>query len=203
MSTAHANALVSDYLRRLDRAAAPLPRSRRTELVAAIREHIDDALLEADASDEVTVRNVLERLGPPEEIAAAAEPSRRDAGRLELAATILIAVPLVGWVLGVALVAFSRAWTNREKLTGIAICLVPVLAFGLGLAVAGSDSAGSTAVPLEPLPQEEVSMSNGDGALGPIELVVMLGTLLAGPFAAVYLGTRLRGRPERRRLESA
>lgn len=34
-----------------------------------IRGHIDDALLEAGAADEVTFRNVLERLGPPEEIA--------------------------------------------------------------------------------------------------------------------------------------
>ena len=92
----HTNRLVQDYLRRLEQAAAPLPRSRRAELVAEIREHIDDALLEAGAADEVAVRNVLERLGPPEEIVAAAAtptgPTGR-AGRLEIGALIALAVP--------------------------------------------------------------------------------------------------------------
>lgn len=47
MTTVHTNKLVEDYLRRLEHAAAPLTRSRRAELVGEIREHIDDALLEA------------------------------------------------------------------------------------------------------------------------------------------------------------
>jgi len=65
MTTVHTNKFVEDYLRRLEQAAAPLARARRAELVAEIREHIDDALLEAGAADEVAVRNVLERLGRP------------------------------------------------------------------------------------------------------------------------------------------
>ena len=78
MTTSHTNEIVAAYLRRLEQAADSLPRSRRAELVAEIREHIDDALLEAGAADEVAVRNVLERLGPPEEIAAAASPPAVD-----------------------------------------------------------------------------------------------------------------------------
>ena len=50
MTTLHTNKLVADYLRRLEQAAAPLTRSRRAELLAEIREHIDDALLEARRS---------------------------------------------------------------------------------------------------------------------------------------------------------
>jgi hypothetical protein len=203
MSTAHTNALVVDYLRRLERAAASLPASRRAELVAEIREHIEEGLAAAGAVDEVAVRNVLERLGPPEEIAAAADPPRPPHGPLELAAAILIAIPFVGWILGVALVAFSRAWTSREKMIGIAICLVPVLAFGLGFTVMGSDGGSveiRTGTPVGSLPQEETG--GGGGGLGPIELVVLLGTFLAGPLAALYLGTRLR-RPSESPAESA
>lgn len=62
--------LVSDYLNRLERAADVLPRDRRVELVAEVRAHIDTSLVEAGRSDEATVRNVLDRLGSPEEIMA-------------------------------------------------------------------------------------------------------------------------------------
>jgi hypothetical protein len=187
MSTVETNALVTDYLKRLERAARSLPRSRRAELVGEIRAHIDEALRES-GGDEVAVRNVLERLGPPEEVAAAEIPPRPAGGKLELAAAILIAVPFLGWVVGIALVAFSRAWTNREKLAGIAICLVPVLVFGLGFALVGSD--GGT-VPLGE-PAEPLSQDDGTGAA---ELFVLFATFLAGPLAALYLGTRLRRHP--------
>jgi uncharacterized membrane protein len=62
--------LVRDYLGRLEAAAAALPLDRRAELTAEVRDHIDAALAEAGRSDEVTVRNILERLGSPEEIVA-------------------------------------------------------------------------------------------------------------------------------------
>ena len=64
--------LADDYLRRLDAAASALPAHRREELVSEIRDHLQEALRRAPASDETAVRNMLERLGPPEEIAAAA-----------------------------------------------------------------------------------------------------------------------------------
>ena len=149
MTTLHTNKLVADYLRRLEQAAAPLTRSRRDELLAEIREHIDDALLEAGAADEVAVRNVLERLGPPEEIVAAAGPAQRRSGRLELAAMIALAIPFLGWFIGVVLVAASRAWTGREKAAGIAIVLVPALVLSLGLVAAG---AGGGSTPVEAAP---------------------------------------------------
>jgi uncharacterized membrane protein len=66
-----ADVLVRDYLGGLEAAAAVLPVNRREELAAEVREHINAALAEAGRSDEVTVRNVLERLGSPEEIVAA------------------------------------------------------------------------------------------------------------------------------------
>ena len=75
MTTVHRDPLVDAYLRRLDAAARDLPAGRRAELSAELEEHIEDALREAGARDEATVRNVLDRLGPPEEIAAAAGAS--------------------------------------------------------------------------------------------------------------------------------
>ena len=143
MTSVHQNALVVDYLRRLERAAAPLTRTRRAELVSEIREHIDDALLEAGAADEVAVRNVLERLGSPEDIVAAAGPAQRTSGRLELAAMIALAIPLLGWFVGIVLVAVSRAWSGREKAVAIALVLVPAVLLALGLLADGGSESGS------------------------------------------------------------
>ena len=69
-----ATALVRDYLGRLHAAGWGLEPARREELVAEVREHIDEALRaerEAGNEGEVVVRNILERLGPPEDIVRA------------------------------------------------------------------------------------------------------------------------------------
>ena len=68
----HTDPLVDDYLRRLDAAASALPAHRREELISEIRDHLEEGLRQAPASDEAAVRNLLERLGPPEEIVSAA-----------------------------------------------------------------------------------------------------------------------------------
>jgi uncharacterized membrane protein len=52
-----------------------LPRSRRQELLAEIHEHIDSALADAPAHGEAKVRNVLNRLGDPSDIAEEASDS--------------------------------------------------------------------------------------------------------------------------------
>jgi uncharacterized membrane protein len=197
MSTAHTNALVSDYLRRLDRAAAALPRSRRTELVAEIREHIDDALREADASDEVTVRNVLERLGPPEEIAAAAGPARAAAsgraGVLEIAALVALAVPVVGWIVGIPLLVLSRAWSTREKVIGSFVSVVPCLLIGFLYAGIGAGETTSTEVGAATEP--------GGAGLGPLEVMTLGVIYLSGLASSVYLAVHLRRTREPRTLE--
>lgn len=72
MSGVHTNRLIEEYLRRLDAAAAGLPAGRRAELVSEIRGHVEDALEAAGTREEAAARNVLDRLGAPEEIAAAA-----------------------------------------------------------------------------------------------------------------------------------
>jgi hypothetical protein len=73
-SDAAETALVRDYLGRLHAAGWGLDPARRDELVAEVGEHIDEALRTGRAAGqhgEAMVRNVLERLGPPEEIVRA------------------------------------------------------------------------------------------------------------------------------------
>src|SRR5258707_15839241 len=65
------DALIADYLGRLRAAAWPLPSVRRTELEAEVSEHIEAGLEAEGGRTEVAVRNVLERLGAPEDIVSA------------------------------------------------------------------------------------------------------------------------------------
>ena len=183
MTTMHRDPLTDDYLRRLRAAASGLPRARRDELVSEIEEHIDAALREGGADDEPAVRNVLERLGPPEEIAAAAgPPSGRPArGRLETAALIVLSVsfalPVLGYLIGAGLVLSSPAWAARDKLIGLVIPpLVVVVGGVLVLSLAANAADGD-------------SFSSG---LGPLEITVLMANLLSGLLAAAYLASRLR-----------
>ena len=148
-------ALVRDYLGRLDAAAWPLAVDRRAELISEVREHIEAALVEAGQRDEVTVRNVLDRLGRPEEIVAeesgapgvpsqaapaVAGPALAAAspfGAIEIVALLLltvgaIVIPIFGPILGLLFVWASSRWTPREKLiaTAIVVALTVVPTFG-------------------------------------------------------------------------
>lgn len=62
--------LVQDYLARLDRAAVGLPPEIRAELVADLSAHLDAAV--GPTSTDADVRNALQELGAPEDVAAAA-----------------------------------------------------------------------------------------------------------------------------------
>jgi len=124
--------LVQDYLERLRQAADRLPPERSAELVAEIREHIDAAVAAGEAGTEAELRDLLDRLGDPEEIVAAAaddEPAPPPAGRyrrpgigLEITAVALMTlgslILVVGWAVGAILLWTSRRWTTREKLLG-------------------------------------------------------------------------------------
>lgn len=145
-------ALVQDYLGRLEAAAWPLSADRRTELLQEVREHIEDALSVEGGRDETTVRNVLERLGRPEEIVstevgsgmpnAGASPIRQAAatlisgadnerfGAVEIIALLFISlgafvVPVVGPLPGLFFVWASNRWTTHNKI--VATVLVAIL----------------------------------------------------------------------------
>jgi uncharacterized membrane protein len=174
VTTMQTDRLVDDYLSRLEAAAAHLQRSRRAELIAEIREHIEAALREEDAAGEVAVRNVLERLGPPEEIVEAAEPApgaeQRPTGKLEVAAMVTLVVPFIGWLFGISMVLISKAWSNREKTIGTALALLAVAPF-LALVIVDSYSESTSDT---------------------FEAFLFVLWVIGGLPSAVYLGLRLR-----------
>ena len=183
MTTMRRDPLVDDYLRRLEAAAADLPRERRAELVGEIEEHVDAALAEA-GDDEAAVRNVLERLGSPAEIAAAAAPptaARPQRGRLETVALLVLCasfiLPVLGYLIGAALVLVSKAWDGREKAVGLLIPPVVVL-FGAVVVMGGAASVADG--------------DSFDSGLGPLEIAVLLANVLSGAMAAWYLSSRLQ-----------
>jgi uncharacterized membrane protein len=65
------DALCADYLSRLDAALSDRPKEQRVHLVEQITEHLHDARAELPVQSEAAVRSILERLGRPEDIAAA------------------------------------------------------------------------------------------------------------------------------------
>jgi uncharacterized membrane protein len=118
---------VKEYLHDLEAELRDLPRRRRQELLGEIHEHIDSALAEAPALNEVEVRNVLDRLGDPSNIAEEARQRfgvpKAKSGALEITALILLPIggiilPVIGWFIGVILLWSSRVWTTGEKLAG-------------------------------------------------------------------------------------
>lgn len=135
----HTDPLVDDYLRRLDAAASALPAHRRDELAAQIRDHLQEALRQTPAGDKAAVRNVLERLGPPEEIAAAAAESPPPPGQLAASfsqvnglaiASVLLAVL---WFAGIgAVLALVFGYRARREIENSAGSQT-----GSGLATAG------------------------------------------------------------------
>lgn len=159
--------LLSDYFSRLEAAALRLPPDRRADLLEGIAEHVAEARAAGELRDETAVRTLLDRLGEPEEIVAAAGEDASGAGGgwgpppwgapaarmvptrpgtgLEIAAVAMLTVgsllPVVGWLVGVALLWSSRRWRVGEKLLGtLVVPGGPGVLLLLGLFAGGTDS---------------------------------------------------------------
>ena len=63
---------IAKYLQRLDEELRGLPRDRRREVVNEIAEHIEQAREASPVRSEADLRNLLDRIGTPSEIAAEA-----------------------------------------------------------------------------------------------------------------------------------
>lgn len=159
MNTGATHPFVEDYLARLgSESSRMLPPDEARELVDDVREHLASALT-ADSS-EAEIRDVLDRLGAPSEVVAAAgSPTPASApqvlhpqvvaqrppsfGGVEVGAiaTLIIAevvsvvwplsIPL--WIAGLVLLLVSRLWTGGEKALGTAglVTGLPVALFTL------------------------------------------------------------------------
>jgi len=203
---AMADALIAEYLGRLDAAAWPLPPTRRSELTAEVREHIERALLEAGNREETTVRNVLDRLGRPEDIVAAEAEATGAAGQrpawetasqtasgwmaqaaargwsgVEIAAVLLLTVGAfllwwVGPIIGVVVAWYSVRWTQSEKR------VATITIVGLGLV---------QLILLAVLFTAPFGGFSGFGLFGLAAILSALLPLLAGVGAGVYLAVAL------------
>jgi hypothetical protein len=177
----NAEPLVSEYLGRLETAAAELDPGRRAELVADLRDHIWQSLAPYEDPDEADVQTVLARIGTPDEIVAAegvvvppvpgavmaapeaGSPPTRHPLSVEARALLLLTVgavvlPFLGPVLAFWYVAASDRWTLTQKRTA-ALIVVVLLAMPavllLPMALSGEltwiITTGSFALPLLPL----------------------------------------------------
>jgi hypothetical protein len=135
--------LFDDYRARLRAASVDLPPQVRDELLDDLGAHLAE-LRATNPSREATLA-ALERLGSPEQLAAAATvelgsapppppdatpvwtpppvPVRRSVRALDVTAVVLLLVgglllPGVGWIVGVLLLWASASWTTGEKLLG-------------------------------------------------------------------------------------
>src|SRR5438477_8238172 len=110
MTATHAEQLVDEYLRRLERELSDLSPDSRNEIIDEIRRHIaEERGGLADESD-AALMNLLERLGDPADIAAEARggdkarttvvATTRRFGALEVLALILL---VAAWPVGAIL----------------------------------------------------------------------------------------------------
>ena len=188
---------ITDYLRRLDEALTAVPHGVATEIRAGIAESLE-GLPPREAAERIA------QLGDPELIArgaaeevtpvAAPVPSTHTRGYGILAGLVLafgsIIVPIVGWIIGAALVSYGGLWKRWEKVTAvivpltasavIALSLFPMHAVSGGTAVTGSG-------PSNPLLPTAYDMAWGTVALLCIVLI---------PASGLWLIWRLRGRSE-------
>jgi HAAS len=207
------DALVAEYLDRLEDELGDAPGDVRREVVQEIGEHITAARAELDDESEADVRNLLERLGDPADIAAEsggrtdAAASPRSGWREVLALILLpiggVVLPVFGWVAGVVLLWLSDAWTARDKVVGTLVLpgglLIPLGLLVLGTSESGmscpivpAGAAGSSTPVAAPAPGTDFCTSTGGTSL---VLVALFIVLLRAPVATdAYLAGRLNRR---------
>ncbi len=146
------------YLAALDRACVDLPSGRRDELVAEIRAHIEGSLVGVDEIDDAELRSLLDAIGSPEDIAAAARVENAPSsatnsaggfGLRDISTVVLLLAGGIlaglGWVVGAVLLWTSQSWRTRDKLIGT--LLVPGGLVGAAMFVGvGTFAAGQTCV---------------------------------------------------------
>lgn len=121
--------LVSDYLDTVENASTGLPADRRRELLSDLRAHIEAERAALASPTEAAVRDILDRLGDPESLAAEARfiedplmpPAARSGNRrFGVPGRLLVALGLavlLFLLLGLA-VASGRGGTHVEPAPG-------------------------------------------------------------------------------------
>jgi hypothetical protein len=213
MSTA-ADDAVADYLDDLRDALIGAPRPRRRELVAEIEAHIAQARAELDDPfDEIAVRNLLERLGDPAQIAAEeigtapvppapsiapAPPGNGGAWREPAAIVLLLFGAFaggIGWLIGLVLLWASPRWNDRDKLLGTLVLPGGLLAaFFLGFWVLVRPVASVACASDSGIYPTFTNGSLADpcGGTDPLLIVLLVLAVAAPILTAVHLARQLR-----------
>jgi len=201
--------LVERYLKHLDVELDDLPSNRRREIVGEIAGHIGEARAALGHETEADVRNILEGLGDPAEIATDArerfevsphpKSARSEPGWVEIGALIMLLVgglvlPVIGWVIGVVLLWTSNAWNTRDKIIGT--IFVPG---GLGLPVLlgalAASSGGGSCVQFGPAGSQPAINTCTDQGISTTEVLSIVGFIvlvLAPIVTTAYLAVRMR-----------
>jgi uncharacterized membrane protein len=206
--------LVERYLKHLEIELDDLPRDRRREIVDEIGGHITQARADLEQETEADVRNILEGLGDPAEIAADArerfevpEPAAAlsfKPGAVEIGALIMLLIgglvlPLLGWVIGVILLWVSNAWNVRDKIIGT-IFIPGGLGVPVALALLATGTGGSVSCsPVANVRTGAIAPTAGcpDGGASTHYLAIIAVTvlLLAPILTTAYLAYRMRRHP--------
>ena len=181
MNAATLHPLARDYLKRLKKAAANLPRARRKELIEEIESHLSEAL-PAGARQALAPRAGLNEW--------LAIPFLLIGG---------VIIPVLGWFIGVVLLWSSRIWTVRDKLIGTLVIpagLATTVFLLLGVGTVSGESCSSKTVTtvgsrtVKTLSANSDCVTSGGGAnYLAIALAVLL--VLLPVFTSIYLGRRL------------
>lgn len=210
MDTTHP--LITDYLDRLRRAAVGLPETDARELAADIEEHFR-AATDGRAISEAEVRTLIDRLGPPEDLVAAAAPPttapttepaaqpRREweattvamllAAEVLILTILLIPIGLVVWVIGLVFLARCHRWTSSQRLraglvlgSGVPVALLALVASGMATFRSVSQACSVDAAGVE--------HCTGAASSGPAAWVPWLLAALGIGYAALQIVTARR-----------
>ena len=122
--------LCGDYLARLQTALSSVDPSDREQIVAQVAEHLDDAIAGLPTPSEEGLRQILERLGSPEEIAAAAVPEQSHHRSKQSATWLAVASGALAMALALGIAAIAGAFdlsspTSVVKRPTAAFVVVP------------------------------------------------------------------------------
>ena len=139
-SIGEADKLVRRYLAQLDAALQGVEASRRQEILAEVREHIDEGRSGIDPDDTASVRTLLDKVGDPAAIAAEAGAPPPGSRRWDVwAPWLIIFGPIasgLGWIAAMLILWPSPTWSRRDKLIATLVPLAGLVALFFGLVAA-------------------------------------------------------------------
>jgi hypothetical protein len=204
--------LVERYLKHLEVELDDVPRDRRREIVDEIAGHIAEARAGLEHETEADVRNILDGLGDPAEIAAEAgerfdvrplapyKPGWMEIGALVMLLVGGLVIPFAGWLVGVVLLWLSNAWNVRDKIIGT--IFVPG---GLGLSLfifffaASAGVSGGSICDIDPSTGQDVNCINSSTSstdfIDVMKIVLLVAIVIAPLVTTAYLTYRLRRQP--------